>query len=216
VRLGPFKDELPTELSGLCAILIKLFPEPESIDGVLRHLPSAIQHPPAEAVPDAWAAILLEAHRLGEVISILKFVREADEHAANKDLVQAVQAYRSRCGLNFETIAPLAAEYVQALVRVRSSPWQCEADWTIGTRHLNRSLRSFAARFDELRDWPIGDEEHEDVLQTVDELLAHSRELLDRMRRDRAKARRQRALEVLTSMGGELKANIDRIATSGS
>jgi hypothetical protein len=197
VTIHHFLDRLPAELSDLYAILVALFPDRESLEELLRHRLLDIRHSLPEAVPHAWAIILEEAHeKMGDVISILEFVCKADMSTGREDLVRAVRAYRKRRGWDLGTIAPLADAYVEVLAHVESSSWQGETDWIVGTLDVNRALRA-------------------QEIQTVEQLLAQSRQLLDKVRGETTARRgRQRAMDTLTRMGDELKSNVHRLAAS--
>ncbi len=123
-----------------------------------------------------------------------------------------MRAYRRRCGSDFGSIVPLAERYVGTLAGVESRRWRSAAEWIVGTLDVNQSFVTFTRRFEELRAWPIGDEDHERELQTVERLLAKSRQLLNSMRgKATPQRRRQQALQALVRAGQEIKANVDRL-----
>jgi hypothetical protein len=153
---------------------------------------------------------------MGDVISILRAVRGADRYRSSPDLVDAVRAYQRWQGLDLSDVDRLVAGYSDALAELRPRAWRMDQDWIQGMAAPMLSLRSLAAHMEELTRWPIANEGVEAEFQTIQELLAQSRRLIDRVRQPgRSRTRRLQALDELRRLGNRLETAAGALAVAG-
>jgi hypothetical protein len=166
----------PSDLSGSYATLADGLPKRDHAEALPEHIPPDQREQLLEDAHGALAVALEEAHRMGDVIPILKMLDQTDDVEERRNLTQAVRAYRTRY---VEGIALLVEEYRQCLAAVDPDDWRSEVDYTVGMLGVKGLLQEVTHRVAKLRDWPTGNEGHEQKLQALWQILEMSQRHID-------------------------------------